>query len=77
MLSVKLKKLITILKNLGCYKEGDFILKSGKKSNYYVDLRCLVSHPTILKEICELLVEMINNEERNNREHINTLATNK
>ena len=28
---IKLKKLITTLKNLGCYKEGYFILKSGKK----------------------------------------------
>lgn len=75
MLSLKFEKLITTLKNLGCYKEGDFILKSGKKSNYYIDLRCLVSHPTILKEICELLAEMINNEERNNREHLNLSTT--
>jgi len=44
---------------LGCFKEGNFLLKSGKQSNYYVDLRCLVSHPSILKQICELIYDCL------------------
>lgn len=59
MLSTENEKLITKLINLKCFKHGVFTLKSGKKSNYYIDLRCLVSHPTILKEICELLKQKI------------------
>jgi len=46
---------LDILIELGCCKEGDFTLKSGKKSNYYIDLRPLVSHPGILKNICQLM----------------------
>ena len=42
---------------LGCFKQGNFLLKSGKQSNYYVDLRCLVSHPSILKQICRLIYD--------------------
>ena len=44
--------LINKLKYLGCFKEGEFILKSGKLSNYYLDLRNLISYPIIMKELC-------------------------
>ena len=36
-------------------KYGDFTLKSGIKSNYYVDVKSLFSHPNILKSLCELI----------------------
>lgn len=52
-------ELISACIKLGCFKHGVFTLKSGKKSNYYIDLRGLVSHPIILKEICELLKQKI------------------
>lgn len=50
-----LKKLI----ELGCYKEGKFTLKSGRESSYYIDLRCLVSYPEVLKEVSALIYNKI------------------
>ena len=44
---------------LGCYKEGEFTLKSGRKSNYYIDLRILVSYPEVLKEISNMIYDRI------------------
>ena len=47
--------MINTLKDLGCFKEGDFTLKSGKKSKYYIDLRHLISHPVVLKELANII----------------------
>lgn len=44
---------------LGCYKEGEFTLKSRRKSNYYIDLRILVSYPEVLKEISNMIYDRI------------------
>lgn len=33
----------------GCVKEGDFVLTSGRKSNYYVDIKSLITQPTSLQ----------------------------
>ena len=52
--------LINKLIDLECFKEGDFLLKSGRKSNYYIDLRILVSYPELLKEIS--ILQMIQEE---------------
>lgn len=49
---------------LGCFKinnDNPYVLKSGKKSPFYIDLRCLISYPVLLKETCELMIEFIEN----------------
>lgn len=53
------KKNILISKLVGfdAIKFGDFTLKSGKKSNIYVDLRKLISFPSIFKYLYEFGLE--------------------
>ncbi len=41
-------RFIRALIDTGCFRLGDFILKSGKKSPFYIDLRRLVSSPEAL-----------------------------
>ena len=53
--------MINTLKDIGCFKEGDFTLKSGKKSKYYIDLRHLVSHPFVLKQLATEINTKIGN----------------
>jgi len=38
-----------------CFMEGNFTLKSGKTSNFYLNLRNLISQPRVLKEIAQLI----------------------
>lgn len=44
-----------------CIKFGEFILTSGRKSNYYVDLKEILTKPNILKEISSRIVNMCKN----------------
>ncbi|MGD9275866.1 MAG: orotate phosphoribosyltransferase [Candidatus Pacearchaeota archaeon] len=55
------QQLIKKLKELGIIKKGKFILKSGRVSDFYIDLRKAYGEPEILKMISELLCEKINN----------------
>ena len=50
------------LKKMDCIREGEFVLKSGKKSSYYVDLRKVISYPTVYNNITSLLPEFDNSE---------------
>ena len=44
-------------------KYGEYVLKSGEKSEYYIDLKCLVSYPSvayrIMSNISNKLIEDI------------------
>ena len=53
--------LIGRLHEIGVLSRGEFILKSGKKSDFYIDMRKLVSHPSIIKKIVSLIYNKANN----------------
>ncbi|ADG13358.1 orotate phosphoribosyltransferase [Methanocaldococcus infernus ME] len=40
-----------LLKEIGCIKFGDFILSSGKRSSYYVDIKKAITNPEVLEMI--------------------------
>lgn len=48
--------LINQLKKEKVIKEGNFLLKSGKESKYYVDFRGLISKPEIFSMLVDLLI---------------------
>jgi uridine monophosphate synthetase len=48
------EKLILDLYKIGAIKFGQFTIKSGKISPYYLDLRFLCSYPKILKQIASV-----------------------
>lgn len=53
------KELESKLQECGAVKFGDFILASGKKSRYYIDVKKAVTKPKILELICKHIVEVI------------------
>jgi orotate phosphoribosyltransferase len=55
-LKEELKKL---LKETGAVKTGEFILSSGKKSNFYVDCRKVTLHPQGAKLIGKIILDKI------------------
>ena len=55
-------KLILQLFDAKVIEFGDFTLRSGIKTPFYVDLRKVVSYPNILKEICLQLWEVISSQ---------------
>ena len=60
-----MEDLIPELLNKNIIEKGEFILKSGEKSNTYVDLRKLISYPSLLTKICKKINQKINNSNKN------------
>lgn len=52
------------LKSCGAFQIGEFTLTSGKKSNFYVDIKQASTNPNILGEIAEDMVKHIKDEEK-------------
>jgi orotate phosphoribosyltransferase len=45
--------------NAGAFKLGNFTLASGRKSDYYVDLRAVTTRPELLKKVAEAMTQHI------------------
>lgn len=55
--------LIDLLKENGVFLEGDFTLSSGKKSNYYINMKKAITEPEILSTISKLITQKIDLED--------------
>ena len=51
--------LINLLKENEVFLEGDFTLSSGKKSNYYINMKNAITNPEILLTISQLICDEI------------------
>jgi orotate phosphoribosyltransferase len=53
------EELKALLKNSGAVRTGEFILSSGKKSNFYIDCRRVTLHPQGAKLIGKIILDKI------------------
>ena len=51
--------LIELLKENEVFLKGDFTLSSGKKSDYYINMKKAITEPEILSTIAKLITELI------------------
>jgi uridine monophosphate synthetase len=59
MNNISKNELAIALNQIGALKFGDFTLKSGIESPMYIDLRLLISHPALMKQVAKVYSEMI------------------
>ena len=55
-----LESLVTTLYDIGAIQFGKFILQDGRKTSVYIDLRLLVSYPTILRQVASYYHDYLN-----------------
>lgn len=70
---MKPNELSAILYELGAIKFGDFVLSSGKKSPYYVDMRSLPGSPPAFQRTISALIDVI--EEKIGLDSFDSLAS--
>ena len=51
--------LVNVLKQEGCIIEGQFTLKNGETSNIYYDIKTIISHPVLFRNICHSLISLL------------------
>ncbi len=61
--------------NIGALKLGDFLLSSGKRSRYYLDLRLIPSHPEVYRLALECYREMADEVGLENFDSVGGVAT--
>lgn len=44
------------LHRIGAVRFGDFVLKDGRHSPFYVDLRVLIAHPVVLRQVAQAML---------------------
>lgn len=54
------ENLVLSLHSIGAIQFGKFKLKSGLLSPFYLDLRILVSHPNVLRDVASALAQTLN-----------------
>jgi len=55
--AIRAAELTAKLFEIGVIRIGDFVLKDGRHSPIYVDLRILVGHPPVLKQVAAAMLE--------------------
>ena len=55
--------LIDLLKENEVFLQGDFTLSSGKKSDYYINMKKAITDPEILSTISKLITQLIADED--------------
>jgi len=54
-----MKELIVGLYEIGCFQFGEFVLTSGQKSPYYIDLRKIVSYPDVFRRVVNQYIDRL------------------